>query len=128
MHFPVFAALAAAFGAVGAMAAEVLSPTPDATLPTSFYFKYVNQDRSASDPKYATALQVSLRNDTLGFHGLSPTPRFSDADPTVAEGTVLIDRAAISPGDYLLSVNEAGPSGYIFSTQFPVTVCPEDSC
>lgn len=61
------------------------------------------QDRKVSDPKYATELQISLYNDTIGFHGLAPTPRFKDADPTTADGTLLIDRSAISAGDYCAS-------------------------
>ncbi|KAM5532996.1 hypothetical protein V8D89_013338 [Ganoderma adspersum] len=128
MQFSLLAAFTAVLGAVGTMeSATVYSPSSGSTLPETFYFKYINTDRTVSDPKYATFLQISLYTDKDGFK-LIGQPAFSDSDPTTSEAVLRADPATFPKGEYQLSVNEVRPSGTVFSDMFPVTLCAPDGC
>lgn len=57
------------------------------------------QERTVSDPKYATSLQVSLYTDKDGFK-LIGQPAFSDSDPTTSEAVLRADPATFPKGEY----------------------------
>nr|VWO97122.1 Global transcription regulator sge1 (Six gene expression protein 1) [Ganoderma boninense] len=123
MQFALLATFTAVLSAVGAMGSAALySPLTGETLAETFYFKYISTERTVSDPKYATSLQVSLYTDKDGFK-LIGQPAFSDSDPTTSEATLRADPATFPKGAY-----QVGPSGTVFSDMFPVTLCSPDAC
>ncbi|KAM5546041.1 hypothetical protein V8D89_000167 [Ganoderma adspersum] len=121
MRFSFYVVVVTAFSVVQAATPTVVTPTADATVGVSIDFKYVNPDRTETNPRFASSLLVSLANSTVN-KAFSPGPKFSDDDPTTATATLTVDTTELVEGQYSFVVIEDGPSGSIFEKDFLVTL------
>ncbi|TBU30367.1 hypothetical protein BD311DRAFT_738123 [Dichomitus squalens] len=121
MRLSVFAVIAAAFAAVGAVPTgpEVVTPGSGDIIGLSFDFKYVNPSRTES--QYESILIATLNNATTE-NGFDPQPEFSKTDPTTATARLNVDSTKVAEGDYNFTVTEYGLPGVIYSTSFPVSL------
>ncbi|KAI1792741.1 hypothetical protein LXA43DRAFT_313262 [Ganoderma leucocontextum] len=111
---------ATAFSSAQAATPTAISPTSDETIGASIDFKYLNPDRTETNTRFESILIVPLGNSTI--NKAFPSPKFSDDDSTTAAATLAVDASESAEGDYTSVVLENGPSGSVFSTDFPDTL------
>ncbi|TBU36364.1 hypothetical protein BD309DRAFT_878495, partial [Dichomitus squalens] len=112
MRLSVFAVIAAAFAAVGA----VPTAGPEVVTPGSgdiIGFR--------TESQYESILIATLNNATTE-NGFDPQPEFSKTDPTTATARLNVDSTKVAEGDYNFTVTEYGLPGVIYSTSFPVSL------